>query len=169
MDFLVAGAILTTMIPYLFYAWAYKYTDTLPKFLTQKRFIKISQFLKLLDVAFSLPILYREGINSAGACIGLPMIFIGQYLNELVYTVLGDAGVYYGLEMKVVKPRWIGGFPFTIGDPQYKGSIMTILGIYFCVQSTKEVLEITIAWMISYFFIVCVENSPSSLQRKKTK
>lgn len=158
-----------TIFPYLTYTLAYKYTDKLPKFVTQNVFIQFAQILKLLEFIFGLPTLWFAGINNVGVCIGAPMIFIGQYLNELVYTVLGDAGVYYGLEMKVVKPRRISGFPFTIGDPQYKGSLITVLGIYFCFNSTKDLLLITMAWVLSYFYIICVENTKSYIDRKKAQ
>jgi hypothetical protein len=69
--------------------------------------------------------MYRAGINAPGLCIGLPFAIIGQYLSELVYSVLGDAGVYYGIELAVVKPCRITGFPFLMSDPQYRGSLLT--------------------------------------------
>ena len=164
---LVIVDVVITIFPYLAYTLAYKYTDKLPKFVTQNVFIHFAQFLKLMEFVCGMPTLWYAGLNSVGVCIGVPMIFVGQYLNELVYTVLGDVGVYYGLEMKVVKPRRISGFPFTIGDPQYKGSLITILGIYFCFNSTKDLLIITMAWVFSYFYIICIENTKSYIERKK--
>ena len=153
------GSIITTLLPYILYAATYKFPTFVGKYLTQRQIIQISQYLKLIDVLCATPTLYRAGINGPGICIGLPLVFLGQYLNELVYTVLGDGGVYYGYELKTVKPRRIGGFPFTLCDPQYKGSIMSIIGGALCFNTTTDLMTILIPWMVSYFSIIIVENT----------
>ena len=155
----MAMSVFLTLSPYLLYTWAYKWPRSLSRFLTQKQFIAIAQYAKLLDLAVATPTIYKAGINAAGLCVGIPIMFVGQYLNELVYSVLGDAGVYYGLEFKSVKPRQITGFPFTISDPMYKGSILTIIGSTMCFNVTRDMMIITIPWMISYFYEICVENT----------
>lgn len=159
MDIFMGLSIATTIIPYILYAITYKFPTFVRKYLTQKQIIEISQYLKLIDTFCAFPTLYRAGVNGPGICVGLPLVFLGQYLNELVYTVLGDAGVYYGYELKTVKPRRIGGFPFTLVDPQYKGSIMTIIGGALCFNTTRDLMIIVIPWMLSYFSIIIVENT----------
>ena len=156
---LMAGSVITTLFPYIMYTVAYKCPRFVQRYLTQKQFIAVAQYTKLVDLACAAPTLYRAGINGAGICIGLPIMFIGQYLNELVYSVLGDSGVYYGLEFGVVKARHISGFPFTISDPQYKGSVMTVIGAAFCFNTTRDLMILTIPWMIAYFYVICVENT----------
>jgi hypothetical protein len=110
-----------------------------------------------------VPSIFRAGVNGAGICIGLPLAFVGQYLNELVYCVLGDAGVYYGLELKTVKPRQISGFPFVISDPMYRGSILTLIGLLFCLNSTRDVVVLATTWTFAYFYQICIENTRGSL------
>ncbi|OHT08737.1 hypothetical protein TRFO_04841 [Tritrichomonas foetus] len=159
MDALMAISIFTTLIPYVLYAVTFKFPNFIRRYLNQKQIIQISQYLKLIDFVCALPTLYRAGVNGPGICIGLPIVFLGQYLNELVYTVLGDGGVYYGVELRTVKPRKIGGFPFNLYDPQYKGSIMSIIGGALCFNTTRDLMIIVIPWMISYFTIIVVENT----------
>lgn len=157
--------VFSTILPYLTYAWVFKLPNSFRKFFTQKQLIHFAQFMKLFEVAISAPTLYKAGINNSGVAIGLFIIFVGQYLNEIVYSVLGDAGVYYGLELKVVKPRKIGGFPFNIHDPQYKGSILTIIGGLYCFNTTKELMILIATWMLSYFGIVLVENTQPAIDQ----
>lgn len=159
----MALSVFSTLFPYLLYTWVYKWPRSLSRYLNQKQFIAVAQYTKLFDLACAVPTLWRAGVNGAGVCIGLPIMFVGQYLNELVYSVLGDAGVYYGIEFRVVKPRQIKGFPFTISDPQYKGSIMTILGAVFCFNTTRDLMILTIPWMIAYFYEICVENTTGAV------
>ena len=159
MDIFMGLSILTTLFPYVLYAFTFKYPKFVSRFLNQKQIIHLSQALKLIDVCCAIPTLYKAGVNGAGICVGLPLVFVGQYLNELVYTILGDGGVYYGVELQTVQKRKIGGFPFTLYDPQYKGSIMTIIGGAFCFNTTRDLMIILIPWMVAYFSIIIVENT----------
>lgn len=157
--------VFSTVLPYLSYAWAFKLPNSFRRFFTQKDLIKFAQFMKIFEVVVSAPTLYKAGLNHSGIAIGLLLIFIGQYMNELVYSVLGDAGVYYGLELKVVKPRNIGGFPFNLHDPQYKGSVLTIVGGLYCFNTSKEIMILIATWMASYYGIILVENTQPAIDQ----
>lgn len=161
----VGLAMVSTVLPYLSYAWAFKLPNSFRRFFTQKQLIDFAQAMKLFEFAITMPTLYKAGLNNSGVGIGLILIFIGQYLNEVVYSVIGDAGVYYGLELKVVKPRKIGGFPFTLHDPMYKGTIMTIIGGLFCFNTSKEIMMIIATWMVSYYGMVLVENTTPAIDQ----
>jgi len=156
-------SVITTIVPYWFYTWVYKYPKSFSRFMTQKQFIHFAQINKLVGIFSMAPPTFHAGVSGAGLCIGLPFVFIGQYLNELVYNILGDPGVYYGLELRKVKPANLKGFPWTIRDPQYKGSIMTVIGWFFSTNPSARVIIIFSCWMFSYFFQVIVENTPNSV------
>jgi hypothetical protein len=147
------------------YTWAFKYPRHMSHFLTQQQFVNLAQYAKLACFASAVPTLYRAGVNGAGIWIGLPLVFVGQYLSELVYSVLGDAGVYYGLELQTVKPRKISGFPFSISDPQYRGSVLTLIGLLFCLNTTRDIVTLMFPWVLSYFYEICIENTRGSLDQ----
>jgi hypothetical protein len=152
-----------TLLPPLLYTWVYKFPAHFSRFFTQRNFIDMAQWLKIAIVVCSAPTMYYTGINGVGLCIGLPMAIVGQYLSELVYSLLGDAGVYYGIELAVVKPRNITGFPFQISDPQYRGVLLTILGILMCFNTTLEGVILLTAWTVAYFYQICLEHTRSGV------
>jgi hypothetical protein len=115
--------------------------------------------MKLLCLGCAVPTMYRAGINGAGMCIGLPLGIVGQYLSELVYSLLGDAGVYYGIELGTVKPRAISGFPFGISDPMYRGAILTVVAFLLMFNTTRDAVVLTMTWIIAYFYEICIENT----------
>ncbi|EAY21459.1 hypothetical protein TVAG_198980 [Trichomonas vaginalis G3] len=158
-DFSQFVCIFTTLFPYFLYTCAYKFPNTLSKIMTQKTLIQISTWNKIIGAVFHLPTCFRAGINGPGLCIAIPLVFVGQYLNEVVYNVLGDSGVYYGNELKTSKPKNISGFPFTMGDPMYKGAILTVLGWFFAMNTTRDIIIICVPWMIAYFTQVIIENT----------
>jgi hypothetical protein len=152
-------SVVLTLGPYILYTCAYKVPSFLARFLTQRQLIEASQWMKLLCLACAVPTMYRAGINGAGMCIGLPLGIIGQYLSELVYSLLGDAGVYYGIELGTVKPRRISGFPFEISDPMYRGAILTVVALFLMFNITRDTAILALAWIIAYFYEICVENT----------
>lgn len=159
MDFLLYIAIITTIFPYIVYAMAYKYPNITKKYMTQKQIIQIGQWFKVIEALCSLPTFYNACLNGSGMIFGLPLIFIGQYLNQLVYATIGEAGVYYGYELKTIKPRIINYFPFTLGDPQYKGAILTVIGGFLCINTTRDLIIIDITWMFCYFSGLVIEHT----------
>lgn len=152
-------AIVFGIIPFMLYAWAYKLPVSCKAVLGQKRLAQIGQTLRILNLVVSVPFFVRAGINLYGLCIGIPLMFVGQYLVEVVYGALGDCGVYYGCELGIITPRRISGFPFTMSDPMYKGSMLTLLGGLLCFNLTRDLMLITISWFVGLFLIICVENT----------
>jgi hypothetical protein len=103
--------------------------------------------------------MYQAGINAPGLCLGLPFAIIGQYLSELVYSLIGDAGVYYGIELATVKPRNLSGFPFNLCDPMYRGSLLTVLAFLLFLNTTRNEIILMIVCTVAYFYQICVENT----------
>lgn len=161
MDILLYLAVITTIFPYIIYAMAYKYPNVTKKYMTQKQIILIGQLFKVIEAVCMIPTFYNAGFNGPGMIFGLPLVFIGQYLNQLVFAVIGEAGVYYGHELKTIKPKRIHGFPFTLTDPQYKGAILTVIGGSICFNTTKNLVIIDITWMICYFSGLVNEHTPT--------
>ena len=51
----------------------------------------------------------------------------GQFLNVRAYQLLGESGIYYGTRFSKDIP-WVTQFPYgTIKDPQYVGSILSLV------------------------------------------
>jgi hypothetical protein len=165
MDWFMATSMVLMVLPYATYTWAFKYPRSISRFVTQPQLVELAQYAKLICIACAAPTVYRAGVNAAGLCIGLPLAFIGQYLSELVYSILGDAGVYYGIELQTVKPRNINGFPFSISDPMYRGSILTLIGLLFCLNTTRDVVILAFPWVLSYFCQICIENTQGAIDR----
>ncbi|KAJ4752945.1 Phosphatidyl-N-methylethanolamine N-methyltransferase [Rhynchospora pubera] len=86
----------------------------------------------------------------------------GQYLNFKVYQLLGETGTYYGVRFGKSVP-WVTQFPFGyIKDPQYTGSILSLLGLLCWVP-----VPYTMVWIIGYIFMIWVEYKEDPLTRAK--
>jgi len=98
--------------------------------------------------------------------IGIPCIIYGQALNIGVYITLGLVGVYYGKEFGVVKNEiYYTGFPFSvISQPQYSGSILTIIGctIIWGIKPdytiNYDLLTLSTTAICSYIFSIKIED-----------
>ncbi|EFJ23943.1 hypothetical protein SELMODRAFT_442703 [Selaginella moellendorffii] len=117
--------------------------------------MKAVQFLALASVAdFSVwPPLW----------VWIP-IAVGQALNIRVYQLLGEDGVYYGVRFGKSIP-WVDKFPFGyLRDPQYFGSILSLLGCVYWIPFRFIAL-----WCAGYLFMMFVESAedPSTRARKK--
>ena len=154
--------VFATVFPVIVYSFIYKFPSVYLKLgLTQKNFAQFGEIWKLITYLLEIPLIISSKLNYQGFVIGIPLIIIGQYLNSTVYKLLGETGVYYGVELGIIKnPKKLTGFPFNIGDPQYKGAMLTALGAWFLFQSTFEVNIIALSWVLSYFYIIMVENTP---------
>jgi methylene-fatty-acyl-phospholipid synthase len=85
------------------------------------------------------------------ACFSL--IALGQHLNFLVYKLLGVDGVYYGSRFGKSLP-WVTAYPYdTVRDPQYVGSMITILGCSFIAPA-----QIMIWWFANYLYLMWLES-----------
>lgn len=79
-----------------------------------------------------------------------------------VYQLLGEAGTYYGVRFGKNIP-WVTEFPFgVIKDPQYVGSILSLLACLSWVPFTYILL-----WVLGYIFIIHVESNEDPATRAK--
>ena len=155
-DILLYGSI---VIPYIVYAYAYKNPISFTNVFTLDQFADMSIYAKIISILLMLILGFKSGINKPGIYFGLPFILIGQYLNSLVYHKLGKVRTYYGYEFGVVDLEIFKGFPFNMGHPQYKGSILSVVGGYLCLNPTNKITIASMLWIISYFFIIAIEST----------
>lgn len=79
-----------------------------------------------------------------------------------VYQLLGEAGTYYGVRFGKNIP-WVTEFPFgVISDPQYVGSIMSLLACLSWVPFVYILL-----WILGYIFMIKVESTEDPATRAK--
>lgn len=82
--------------------------------------------------------------------------------NNRVYQLLGEAGTYYGVRFGKTIP-WVTEFPFgVIRDPQYVGSILSLLA---CVSWFP--LQYILLFIIGYVFMIYVESKEDPSTRAK--
>eukprot|EP01018_Ginkgo_biloba_P014020 Gb_18573 [translate_table: standard] len=157
-NLLVAIAVLLPF-PFYYFLWTYprqwvqwcgKGVDPSHRMAQISHILKLAQILALISVAqFDWPPWY---------CALL--IIVGQYLNLKVYELLGEAGTYYGVRFgKTI--AWVSDFPFGyIRDPQYTGSILTLLGCLCWVP-----WQFIFLWIVGYFFMMKLESHEDSSTR----
>ncbi|KAL2463052.1 Phosphatidyl-N-methylethanolamine N-methyltransferase [Forsythia ovata] len=116
-------------------------------------FLKIVQFVSLFSVsALSWPHPFYFW----------PLFIFGQFLNFRVYQLLGETGTYYGIRFGKNVP-WVMEFPFgVIKDPQYVGSIMSLVACLSWVP-----LFYILLWILGYVFIILVESKEDPATRAK--
>ncbi|KAJ8505496.1 hypothetical protein OPV22_006382 [Ensete ventricosum] len=114
--------------------------------------LKAIQLVSLLSVArISRPPWY---------CVVL--FLLGQFLNFKVYQLLGEAGTYYGVRFGKNIP-WVMEFPFGyIKDPQYVGSILSLLACFCWVP-----FQYIFLWILGYVFMIWVESAEDPATRAK--
>ena len=77
-----------------------------------------------------------------------------------VFQLLGEAGTYYGVRFGKNIP-WVTAFPFgVIRDPQYVGSIMSLLA---CISWVP--FQYILLWILGYAFIMKVESKEDPATR----
>lgn len=104
--------------------------------------LKIVQFLALLSVASFSSNLYPPWWS-------VVLFLAGQFLNMRAYQLLGESGIYYGNRFGK-EIGWVTEFPYgTIKDPQYVGSILSLIGIT-CWVPWRWVLP----WIGGYLWMV---------------
>ncbi|KAL5708350.1 phosphatidyl-N-methylethanolamine N-methyltransferase [Ranunculus cassubicifolius] len=82
-----------------------------------------------------------------------PLIIAGQFSNIRVYQLLGESGTYYGVRFGKKIP-WVTKFPFGyIRDPQYVGSIMSLVACASWIP-----FQYILLWVLGYVFIMRVES-----------
>ncbi|XP_042509416.1 phosphatidyl-N-methylethanolamine N-methyltransferase isoform X4 [Macadamia integrifolia] len=85
-----------------------------------------------------------------------------KFLNFRVYQLLGESGTYYGVRFGKKIP-WVTEFPFGyIQDPQYVGSIMSLLACLSWVPFLYIFL-----WVLGYVFMIWLESKEDPATRAK--
>lgn len=82
--------------------------------------------------------------------------------NYRVYQLLGESGTYYGVRFGKNIP-WVTEFPFGyIKDPQYVGSIMSLLA---CISLVP--FQYILLWSLGYIFMIHLESKEDLSTRAK--
>ncbi|VVA33381.1 PREDICTED: phosphatidyl-N-methylethanolamine N-methyltransferase [Prunus dulcis] len=158
------AAALGLLSPFPFYYWLWTYPQTWVYLCGKGRdpctvmaylshFLKLIQFLSLFSVSTFTwpPLLYFW-----------PLIAFGQFLNFRVYQLLGESGTYYGVRFGKNIP-WVTEFPFGyIKDPQYVGSILSLLACLWWVPFRYILL-----WTLGYVVMILVESKEDPTTRAK--
>jgi len=94
-------------------------------------FLILGEVFKPIEFIFLGYFCIKSGVSWNCLPYGIPLIILGQILNSAFYKRLGPERVYYGTELGVTEPKILTGFPLDIGHSQYKGCILTLLGLFF--------------------------------------
>ncbi|KAJ0750943.1 putative phosphatidyl-N-methylethanolamine N-methyltransferase [Helianthus annuus] len=87
---------------------------------------------------------------------------LASFGSLMVYQLLGEAGTYYGVRFGKNIP-WVTEFPFgTVKDPQYVGSIMSLVACVAWVPFLYIFL-----WVLGYLFMIHVESKEDPASRAK--
>ncbi|XP_030968613.1 phosphatidyl-N-methylethanolamine N-methyltransferase [Quercus lobata] len=159
-------AAIGVIVPFPFYFWLWtnpqswvelcgKGRDPSKVMANVSHLLKLVQFLSLFSVSYNYlswpPPLYFW-----------PLFLFGQFLNFRVYQLLGESGTYYGVRFGKNIP-WVTEFPFgVIRDPQYVGSIMSLLPCLYWVP-----FQYILLWSLGYVFMIYVELKEDPATRAK--
>ncbi|EAY06423.1 hypothetical protein TVAG_403800 [Trichomonas vaginalis G3] len=149
---------LTVLYPYVIYTWAYTNPVHFLKHCSQKFLIDTSSYSHFFSFVLYGYICLQSEFLLESFLFSIPIIIIGQVLNFAVYKKLGMCRTYYGWELGLYNGELISGFPFKMGDAQYKGCMLTILGCFFSFKATLDVTVATLVWLIAYTYIIIIEN-----------
>lgn len=115
--------------------------------------LKLVQFISLLSVS---------SLSWPPPLYFWPLFIFGQFLNFRVYQLLGESGTYYGVRFGKTIP-WVTEFPFgVIKDPQYVGSILSLLACLSWVPFLYILL-----WVLGYVFMIILESNEDPTTRAK--
>lgn len=147
---LLVSVFVLSPFPFYWYLWTYP-----------KKWIKICEGVdpshRMAQIAHILKSLQIISVVSVATFSPPPLICVvlfalGQILNYRVYDLLGEEGVYYGGCFGKDLP-WVEKFPFGyFRDPQYVGSIMSLLGVSCWVPFPFIAL-----WTVGYVFMMFLE------------
>ncbi|KAK4773646.1 hypothetical protein SAY87_028665 [Trapa incisa] len=119
----------------------------------------VSHFLKLLQL---LSLFSVSSLSWPPPLYFWPLFIAGQFLNFRVYQLLGEAGTYYGVRFGKNIP-WVSEFPFGyIKDPQYVGSMMSLIACLSWVP-----FQYILLWVLGYLFMVRIESKEDPATRAK--
>lgn len=148
--------------PYYYFLWNYPQTwvnlcgkDREPS----KAMARVSHALKLVQFVSLLSV---SSLSWPPPLYFWPLFFFGQFLNIRVYQLLGESGTYYGVRFGKTLP-WVTKFPFgVIRDPQYVGSILSLVACLSWVPIVYILL-----WVLGYVFMIFVESKEDPSTRAK--
>ncbi|XP_043693872.1 phosphatidyl-N-methylethanolamine N-methyltransferase isoform X1 [Telopea speciosissima] len=152
------------LLPFPFYFWLWTYPQTWVDLCGKARdpskvMAHVSHLLKLLQL---LSLISVASISWPPPLYFWPLFILGQFLNFRVYQLLGESGTYYGVRFGKNIP-WVMEFPFGyIKDPQYVGSIMSLLACLCWVPFLYIFL-----WVLGYVFMIWVESKDDPATRAK--
>lgn len=148
-SFVVSLCILSPF-PFYWYLWTYpkKWMKMCGPIDPSHRMAQVAHILK----AFQVISLVSVATFSVPPLICVALFAFGQFLNYRVYDLLGEDGVYYGALFGKKLP-WVEKFPFGyFRDPQYVGSILSLLGVSCWVPFRFIAL-----WIVGYLFMMVLE------------
>ncbi|XP_021717117.1 phosphatidyl-N-methylethanolamine N-methyltransferase-like [Chenopodium quinoa] len=152
------------LLPFPFYYWLWKQPQTWVDLCGKqndpsKMMAFVSQFLKLIQF---LSLYSVSSLSWPPPFYFWPLFLAGQFLNFRVYQLLGESGTYYGVRFGKTVP-WVTEFPFGyIKDPQYVGSIMSLLACLSWVP-----FQYILLWCLGYVFMIHVESDEDPTTRAK--
>ena len=146
--------------PFAVYTWAYTSPASFLSIFAADALFKIALAFKMLQIPLAVLAGVKAGVNKSGLVFGIPLAIVGQILNWSFLIRCGRTRTYYGYELGVVDEEWIEGFPFSLGHSQYKGSLLSVIGAYFCVQPKLKVTLAVGLWVLCYIWLSIVESFP---------
>lgn len=149
---------LTVTIPYVIYTWAYTRPKHYLSHFSQKFMIDFSSYLHFFSFVLYGYICLQSNFQWQSFLFSIPLILFGQFLNMIVYKKLGMCRTYYGWELGLYDGNIIYEFPFQLGDAQYKGCMMTIIGCFFSFKPTLDTTIASVIWLATYAYIIIIEN-----------
>lgn len=161
MGLLAAVGVLT---PFPFYYWLWTnpqwWVDLCGRRDPSKVMALISHFLKLVQL---ISLFSVSSFSWSPPLYFWPLIAFGQFLNFRVYQLLGEPGTYYGVRFGKTIP-WVTEFPFGfIKDPQYVGSILSLVACLCWVP-----FQYILLWSVGYVFMIFVESTENPATRAKS-
>ncbi|PIA48194.1 hypothetical protein AQUCO_01400638v1 [Aquilegia coerulea] len=152
------------LIPFPFYYWLWRYPSNWVSLVGKGRdpakvMAQVSHLLKLIQF---ISLFSVSSLSWPPPFYFWPLFFFGQFLNFRVYQLLGEAGTYYGVRFGKNIP-WVTKFPFGyISDPQYVGSIMSLIACLSWVP-----FQYILLWVLGYLFMIKVESKENPATRAK--
>ncbi|RAL41404.1 hypothetical protein DM860_010198 [Cuscuta australis] len=150
--------------PFPFYYWLWNHPQTWVDLCGRGRdpshvMAMVSHVLKLLQF---LSLFSVSTLSWPPPFYFWPLFSFGQFLNFRVYALLGESGTYYSVRFGKRIP-WVTQFPFgVIRDPQYVGSILSLVA---CVSWVP--LSYILLWILGYVFMIHVESEEDPSTRAK--
>ncbi|XP_030443188.1 phosphatidyl-N-methylethanolamine N-methyltransferase [Syzygium oleosum] len=151
---IVAG--IGVLVPFPFYYWLWRRPQAWVNLCGRGRdpskvMALVSHLLKLIQI---LSLFSVSSLSWPPPLYFWPLFLFGQFLNFRVYQLLGESGTYYGVRFGKNIP-WVTEFPFGyIKDPQYIGSITSLVACLAWVPFQYIAL-----WVLGYVFMMHLEST----------